>query len=238
MSGNFTSIVYKAPNVEIHYDNNFYSIKATKNLSKGHLVFIEHVLWGDTSYLCNGVARDDKLFQTLYPRPDDDKHSFEELLKRKTMDNCFCFDGVFVLGSMSSKFNHSCTPNCHLDIMDYKEENKFYGAWTHKNVKAGEELTFDYANTSSPEYHDKMKKFHNFSCTCSNEFILQNRKRVTNRKNTGDVFRKRDKTLIYSMVDEYTETEHGQDVSIRQKALRKFLKNPGDVPQKVLEVSQ
>jgi hypothetical protein len=105
MNGNFTSIVFKSPNVEIHYDNNFYSIKATKDLSKGHLVFIEHVLWGETSYLCNGVARDDKLFETLYPRPLDNESSFEELLGEKTMDNCFCFDGVNVLGSMSSKFN-------------------------------------------------------------------------------------------------------------------------------------
>lgn len=238
MNGNFTSIVFKSPNVEIHYDNNFYSIKATKDLSKGHLVFIEHVLWGTSSYLGNGVARDYELFKTLHPRPDDDKHSFEELLGEKTMDNCFCFDGVNVLGSMCSKFNHSCTPNCHLDIMDYKEENKFYGAWTHKNVKAGEELTFDYANTTSPDYHDKMKKLHNFSCTCSKEFILQNSKRVNKRMNAGDAFRKRDKTLIYSMVDEYTDTAHGKEVSLRQKALRKLLKNPGDVPQKVLEVSR
>jgi hypothetical protein len=47
--------------------HDFYSIKAKDDLPVGHMVLIEHVLWGDINLVANGVARDDNLFATVYP---------------------------------------------------------------------------------------------------------------------------------------------------------------------------
>ena len=63
-----TGVVYASPDIEIDYTNDVYSIVAKKDLSVGHLVLIEHVLYGDINILFNGVLSDQKLFEQLYPR--------------------------------------------------------------------------------------------------------------------------------------------------------------------------
>lgn len=114
----FTYQVFKSSDVNIDYQNDFYSIKANDDLPVGHMVLIEHVLWGDINIVANGVARDDNLFATLYPRPSQGVRSTEQLVADKTTSNVFVFGETYVLGDTISKFNHSCVPNCHLDIVD------------------------------------------------------------------------------------------------------------------------
>lgn len=215
-----TSVVYQSSNVEIVLEDDFYSIKATKDLPIGHLVLIEHVLWGSYDYVTKGVARDSNLLDTLFPRTiaaSPKNNVFEE----KTKMNCFSFDGVTVMGNVISKFNHSCVPNCHLDILDFIGENKFYGTWTHRNVKAGEELTFDYVNKGDTEFHKDMKELHNFPCNCSAEDIEMNGKRAKVRLNMSAVFGDRDRKKINQMVDNYLRCGRGIIVSKSQKAFRK-----------------
>lgn len=53
-----TGIVYTSPDIEIDYTHDVYSIVAEKDLPVGHLVLIEHVLYGDINVLLNGVITD------------------------------------------------------------------------------------------------------------------------------------------------------------------------------------
>lgn len=42
-----THTVYLNSDLEVDYKDDFYSIKATRDLPVGQLVLIEHVMWGD-----------------------------------------------------------------------------------------------------------------------------------------------------------------------------------------------
>jgi hypothetical protein len=218
----FTNSVYLSSDVEIDYKDDFYSIKATRDLPVGHLVLIEHVMWGDVNYLVNGVMRDRRLFKTLHPRHYDTE-DIQKAIK-KTYQNCFIFDESHVLGYLTSKFNHSCIPNCHLDVVDFVDLDKFYGVWTHRKVLQGQELTFDYVNKGDIPFHDSMKKLHQFCCECTEEYILGNAQRSKIHVDLGDHFRKRDTHLVNTMVDTYLATNRGRQVSQKQKELRQNIK--------------
>lgn len=218
----YTYSVYLSNDVEINYKDDFYSIKATRDLPVGHLVLIEHVLWGETNDLVNGVMRDKSLFKSLYPR-----HCYTKNIQnaiQKTTKNCFIFDKSHVLGNVISKFNHSCVPNCHLDFVDHVDSNKFYGVWTHRKVVQGDELTFDYVNKGDVSFHNTMKKLHQFCCKCTDDYILDNSKRSKIHVDIGAHFRDRDTSLINTIVDTYLANSIGRQVSKRQKELKQEIK--------------
>jgi hypothetical protein len=107
------------------------------------------------------------------------------------------------LGRVMSKFNHSCTPNCHVMIADHYDSHKVYGVWLHRTVSQGEELTLDYVNHGSVEYHDKMKEQHGFVCTCTEKYILDNDKRGDIHVNMSSTFRERNLEFIEEKVNAY-----------------------------------
>lgn len=61
--------------------------------------------------------------------------------------------------------------------------------WIHRKVKKGDQLTLNYVNKGSIAFHDKMKDVHNFSCECTDDYILANEKRAEIHKNLGSHFR-------------------------------------------------
>lgn len=64
------------------------------------------------------------------------------------------------VGGNDSRFiNHSCQPNCIVDIED--ERVHVYAA---KDISAGEELTFDYAYEWEPRYPPEMRESHRCRC--------------------------------------------------------------------------
>ena len=219
----FTHTVYLSADVEIDYHYDFYSIKATRDLPVGHLVLIEHVMWGDISYLVNGVMQDGRLFKTLHPRQCNDAENIQKAIK-KTTQNLFMFSDSHVLGDITSKFNHNCVPNCHLDSVDFVGSDKFYGVWTHKKVLKNQELTFDYVNKGDIPFHNTMKELHHFCCECTDEYILGNDQRSKIHVDLGAHFKKRDTQLINTMVDTYLATSVGRQVSKKQKELRQNIK--------------
>ena len=171
----FTGKVFQSSSIEICYnsESDFYYVIAKEDLPAGHLVFIEHVLFGNSLVLLKGIYQDKNLFKNLYPRNESN-------INKKVSLNMFAFGNEYVIGDIASKFNHSCIPNCHFDsidsvIVDVKRgmEAKFYGTWTILPVKKGTELAFDYINVGSKEYHNKMKEVHKFKCDCSDEYILK-----------------------------------------------------------------
>lgn len=168
--------------------------------------------------------RDGSLFKSLYPRQFlDDTENIQKAIK-KTTQNCFLFDDSHVLGNLTSKFNHSCVPNCHLDIVDFVGSDKFYGGWTHRKVLRGQELTFDYVNKGDIPFHNTMKELHRFCCECTDEYILGNAQRSKIHADIGAHFKKRDTHLINTMVDAYLNTKSGRQVSNRQKELKREIK--------------
>jgi hypothetical protein len=227
-----TGIVYTSSDIEIDYTNDAYSIVAKKDLPVGHLVLIEHVLHGDINILLNGVLTDQNLFDQLYPRQFQVQlDEFQQAIE-KTESNCFMFRDGHVLGNILSKFNHSCKPNCHLDIIDFVNTDKFYGTWTHRKVSKGDELTFDYVNKGDVQFHESMKENHHFTCDCTESYILANDQRSKVHVNLGTFFRNRDNKLIHRLVDAYRESSYGQIVIRMQNKLKNELQmrlKKGDV---------
>lgn len=205
MSSVTTNVVYQSNDIRIHYEHDVYSVLAEKDLPVGTMLLIEHVLSGTLEYLDKKVDKDVKLMTELYPRDYD-------IAKLKVRMNCFNFDGEFVLGPTFAKFNHSCKPNCHMDIADHVNGGKFYGMWTHKKVKKGDELTIDYVNQSDIDYHDKMKQLHGFKCDCTPEYIMQNSKRSEIHVRLGSTFRTNDAKRIHNLVDMYLDTPRGKRI--------------------------
>lgn len=205
--------------VEIDYDgqNDFFSMRATKDLPIGYLVLIEHVLWGDIHYILNGVMHDDEISKTLYPRKNE---LTTDLFIEKTIKNCFRHHETYILGNLTSKFNHSCIPNCHIDMADFVEENRFYGVWTHRKVKKGEQLTLDYITKGCKLFHDAMKKQHHFKCECTDEYISANEKRVKIHNNIGLCLKERYQKFIHLVVNSYLHSTKGKQISSMQKELR------------------
>lgn len=212
-----TSPVFKSSKIMINYYDDYFSIIANDDICMGELILIEHILYGTPNFLIRCLSQDKQLFDTLYPRNCED--AFENKLNLKMLKNFFVFGESYILGDIISKFNHSCLPNCHVDFMYEVNDNRFYGVWACRNIKKGEELTFDYVNSGDIIFHDKMKGYHAFVCQCTDEFILDNEKRSKIRKEMGQEFVKRDSTLIRKLVDMYLENE-GKCVKIAQKSLR------------------
>ena len=102
-----------------------FSVRATRRLPAGTLVLMEHVFSDDMSGVTYAVRCHHQLYDTLWPRADgdaaDNLFSADERIMNtavtKTQMNCFQFDQVVITAAFS-KFNHSCVPNCHMDIAD------------------------------------------------------------------------------------------------------------------------
>ena len=110
-------------------------------------------------------------------------------------------------------------------MADHVEKKRFYGLWTHRTIKKGEELTIDYVNNGSREYHDSMKDIHKFECSCTNLYIQQNEKRAEIHKELSHVFQVRDEKMIQRVVNYYTNSNICLQVEIRQAKSREFAKS-------------
>lgn len=75
-----------------------------------------------------------------------------------TLDDKYCLDGG-EKGNEARFINHSCNPNCEA----VQEGNKIY-IDAVKNIKKGQELTFDYALCSDGELTDDWEEF--YACFC------------------------------------------------------------------------
>lgn len=189
-------------------NNDYYSIVSNENLKKGTFILLEHVLTSyDYNDLIINIQNDRSLSETLYPRkmPDmiekfyryhlqeqgdelDDKipnglknFLMSPLLQSKVDYNYYKFDSdppLWVLGNAISKINHDCIPNCSVYPVTKVGDNVFYGIWSIKDIKKGDELTVDYVEGGgSISDHNELKKKFNFTCSCSDDFIRASKER-------------------------------------------------------------
>lgn len=76
----------------------------------------------------------------------------------------FAATGMYAIGPRTSKFNHSCVANCAIQCIDLNEG--FYAIWAIRPIKKGQELTLDYANSPSSDFHDKLLLKLGIVCDC------------------------------------------------------------------------
>jgi uncharacterized protein len=74
------------------------------------------------------------------------------------IDDLCVIDGR-IQGNSAKWINHSCNPNCESDEVDGRIYIKAL-----RNIKAGEELNYDYGLTIDERYTAKLKK--EFACYC------------------------------------------------------------------------
>ena len=97
---------------------------------------------------------------------EDGVPEFYNIMLEKIPNDLDGYDILFVdptyKGSYSSRFSHSCVPNCGTVTM---VANKKYtiGMFASRNINFGEELTFDYCS-----YTDSEKELKNALCLCGN----------------------------------------------------------------------
>jgi hypothetical protein len=232
-----THVLFWSPHVAVHTDPaGQYSVRATQDLATGTLVLLEHILVGDGAYILEAIRFKTSLFRTLYPRdPLGDQavlsassQPLDDAAERKLRLNAFSFFGETVLGDAFSKFNHSCTPNCHMDIADkvaipFGKKSVLrvhvYGMWTHRTVPAGGELTIDYVNGA--DQHEACKAQYGFECACQPAQIGRAPQRAEVHRELGRVFRTRDRHLTLPTVDAYLRTAQAADVITAQELARR-----------------
>ena len=154
-----------------------------------------------------------ELCDSLYPRQyGKSLDDIIQIIGKKIHLNVFGFENnVLVIGNIVSKFNHSCHPNCRMDIVDKVNNDRFYGIWTHKKIEKGMELCIDYVNGGSIEYHNKMNQLLGTNCLCTPEYILKNIKRSRIMMDLASTYRKNMEIYIHQMVDLYLSSKRGRD---------------------------
>jgi hypothetical protein len=228
-----TSIVY-IDDVYIHMEKFHYSIRCTKNIKAGRLVLMEHVIAMDNpTQICGSIVANKKLYHGLYPRgfpanvdeiPDvftdqaisRDMQNIWKIAKSKRDMNSFDFGNEIVLGNVFSKFNHSCNPNIHMDIVDSigvhgHPDARIYGAWTLRPIKKGEELFIDYVN-GSIDAHDVYRDKFGFACDCTDKFKQAAKKRARVQMEICGMFRDREEAFIQKHARKYIDTDEAKTV--------------------------
>lgn len=102
-------------------------------------------------------------------------------------------------GNFSSRFSHSCDPNCGT-IITVSEGKYFIGMYCFRDIEYGEELTFDYCSMTESNYEHL-----NSICLCGRErcrgnyLQLSNSKTFSNLMDNKNCFFTRNSTILKSV---------------------------------------
>lgn len=155
------SVVHFSPAAAANAAADSYSVRAQEDLTAGSLILIEDMIHShharDILLALESPSRQE-LKDALCPRTD------AATAEDKMYQNMFYFENAktYALGPLSSKFNHSCDANCAIHHLSAQ----FYAIWTTRAVKKGQELTLDYVNSASTDFHDRLLKKLNIPCEC------------------------------------------------------------------------
>ena len=213
-----THVVFQSDDIFIDYTNDYHSIKAKQDLPIGKLILLEHVVHGDSQYAMGSILYSDELYHTLYPRFTDETK--EKLIQEKLEMNAFNF-GEFIIASTCAKFNHTCIPNCLMNIADHYKGMKIYGVWICGKVKKGDELFIDYVNSGN--HHDILRG-HNIQCNCSDKNVMDNAKKALIRHNLYLSFREKNEAFIQNTINVYGESSICKNVIFHQNKAKAHAK--------------
>lgn len=234
----YTRVLFQSEQVNLVYDatTGQYSVRASSPIKAGTLILLEHVVAGSMLEVVSAISVCPVLRSTLYPRKP-----IRGWAKQRQGDaeeaaamNAFDFDGVTVIGAAFAMFNHSCKPNCHMDMADSVKfkvtanskdaiDVRVYGMWTHRAVSSGEELTIDYVNgggnANIHEAHAAHMAHYGFQCSCDDAYLSQAPRRAQVHKNLGAAFRTRDALVIRHATDAYLDSIKLHDTSSRHSTV-------------------
>ncbi|ADO18061.1 putative SET domain-containing protein [Acanthamoeba castellanii mimivirus] len=175
-SNEYIQVIYQNPNIYEHEENNFKSVFTKSEIKSGQLILLEHVLVNDStnSYLI--IENNEYLFDMSHPRTDKFSECSEENRRlqaiKKLSSNCFGIDGNKLLTCAIQKINHSCTPNCAVNI---SEKYNFGGThivfmelFSINNIPANTEITISYGPVTG---HKR-----DFECLCGKS--LEEREKI------------------------------------------------------------
>lgn len=108
----YTQVVRQHPSLElaVRGDDDRY-VRASSGIETGELLCIEHAAYGTSDHLGRVLQADPELRDSLFPRGGDP--GSDSQIQAKLQSNSFSLSdqGEFALGCLSSKFNHSSSPN-------------------------------------------------------------------------------------------------------------------------------
>ena len=231
-----TRCVKRHPGVEFVMQDGAFSVRAKTDMPTGTLVFVEHVFSGSMPEMQSLMVLDDDLRLALYPRDvgdlgDGARFDPQRNAKKVSM-NSLEFGRELVMGRMICKFNHACTPNSYLILVDRVGDHNFYGVWTIADVQAGDELVLDYTNGTvgmHDFYRDKFGFAASCAFSCTKEVVDGAHERAQSQHEMADRFTLRAReTFILPMIDAYLE-RWGTPMTVAHKAVRRF-RSPGTTP--------
>ncbi|AGF85501.1 RNase_H domain-containing protein [Moumouvirus goulette] len=158
--------IYQHPGIEEQDKNNYKSVFATRDISFGELLLIEHSYSGSNTDSQLIVANNNILFDLYHPRIKKFSECNEtERLQQsveKVSHNCFGLNNNKILTFGITKINHSCDPNCSVFIQErYRHSNTeiiFMELFAVRNIKKGSELKISYGPETG---HNR-----DFECNC------------------------------------------------------------------------
>lgn len=89
---------------------------------------------------------------------------FYNIILERPIDDPYGYDAIFIdaasRGSITSRMSHSCDPNCNAIVLSHNGKLAI-AMYTMKDIRKGEELTFDYSSVTEDE-----KEYRSATCLC------------------------------------------------------------------------
>ncbi|KAF1711170.1 SET domain-containing protein-lysine N-methyltransferase [Pseudoxanthomonas kalamensis DSM 18571] len=140
-------------------------IEARLSSIHGNGVFAtEAIRKGERIVRYKGKVRTHEDVDDVYGDDDEDGHTF-----LFTLNDDYVIDAN-VDGNIARWINHSCNPNCESEVEEHDGKNrKKDKVYIHaiRNIKPGEELTYNYGIVLDEPYTAKLKKL--WACKCGSK---------------------------------------------------------------------
>ncbi|BCS82970.1 putative SET domain-containing protein [Cotonvirus japonicus] len=210
-NNDYICVIYQHPFIQQVTIDNFKSVTNTEDISIGELLLLEHVYVDNTTNCHLVIENNSDIFNDMYPRTTLYSETKQEERRiqsvTKLSSNCFGYMSNKLLTSSIQKINHSCTPNCAVNIRE-----RYIFAGTHvvfmelfaiKNIKTGSPITINYG----PETAHKR----DFECDCGMDY--DHRKKLFGvtcklAKHFSDI----EGPIIQNLVLDYVKTNLGNKI--------------------------
>lgn len=209
----YTGIVYQSGSITIHEENNYKSIKSTKDIAIGELLLIEHTFSAQLEIVFAVVQHNEYMFDQYHPRTAKWKENVnrKHLAIEKVKNNSFNFNNEPLVPNVVAKINHSCSPNCAISVNNnlqiYGANIVFMELYAVNNITAGTEITISYGPETS---HQR-----DFVCGCNKPLQLR-QDDFNNIIMLGESYSKANKEIVTQRMREHLDTQTGRQILLYQ----------------------
>jgi hypothetical protein len=210
----YTRTVYQNESIHIDTNNDYISVKAKNDIKYGELLLIEHIFRG-TDNICTLVIRENEyLYNELYPRISKWSKNERDDANTKSIKNRFSEDGgIYYLGNMMSKINHSCDSNCIILCVKKKIFDdliiNYLILYSIKNITKEDEITIMYGHIRGHNNED------DFECGCR-QSAEDRQKRWIIVNNIGNRIQKTEHIRLDNIIVEYEKLSESKNTMMYQ----------------------